>query len=110
MVNNIHGVFRAAINGVHQRDEGGFVYVKDDRCGYMFPCELQHAPAREMMQQLLDDKEKACQVFYVLEERDGKLHVLAYPRVDVFQKLCRAPDGAESAPAAAAAPCITELD
>lgn len=80
----LHGVFKAALNGVHYRGAGGFVYVKGDECAYMFPHELTHQPdAAATLGELLQD-EKATQVFYVAEERDDQLHLLAYPRERVL--------------------------
>ncbi len=40
----------------------------------------------DTMEDLLSD-EKASQVFYVVEERDGALHLLAYPRDTVLRDL-----------------------
>jgi hypothetical protein len=83
----IHGVFKAALNGMHTRGEGGFVYVKDEECAYLFPSELTgHEEARETLQEMMED-EKSKQVFYVLEERDNALHVLAYPRQRVMKDM-----------------------
>lgn len=77
---NLHGIFKAAINGIQYRGTGGFVYVKADECGYMFPNELVHQPdLRTALDEMLQS-ESASRVFYVVEERDGNLHVLAYPR------------------------------
>ena len=80
----MHGVFKGILNGIHERGTGGFLYVKGDMCAYMFPHELQVVDARETLQELLAD-ERAEHVFYVLEERDCKLNLLAYPREEVFR-------------------------
>ena len=83
----LHGVFRAALNGMHARGDGGFVYVKGDECAYLFPSELKgHQEAQETLQEMLSD-EKAKMVFYVLEERDNAIHVLAYPRARVLKDM-----------------------
>lgn len=83
----LHGVFRAALNGMHTRGDGGFVYVKGDECAYMFPSELKgHADVRETLEEILVD-EKAKLVFYVLDERHGALHILAYPRDRVLSDM-----------------------
>ena len=80
----LHGVFRAALNGVHERGDGGLVYVDGDRCAYLFPRELEgHPEAQESLTDMLAD-EKAKLVFYVLEKRQDALHVLAYPRERVL--------------------------
>ena len=60
------------------------MYVKGDECAYMFPRELtHHAEARANLEEMLAN-EHASRVFYVVEERDGQLHVLAYPRTSVL--------------------------
>ena len=83
----VHGVFRAAVQGVRDRGDGGFVYVRGDECGYMFPRELRgQDDARRGLDELLEAP-AASRVFYVVEERDGHLHVLAYPRERVLREL-----------------------
>lgn len=83
----LHGVFKAALNGTHYRGTGGFVYVKEEECAYLFPSELtHHKDAAATLQELLED-EKAKEVFYVVEERGGQLHVLAYPRATVLKTM-----------------------
>lgn len=84
----VHGVFRAALNGVHERGDGGFVFVKGDSCAYMFPRELQGQPAlAETLTELLEDREKADRVFYVVNQTETQLHLVAYPRDRVLQDL-----------------------
>lgn len=81
----LHGVYRAALNGVHARGDGGFVFVRGDECTYMFPSELTgHATASDSLAELLE-AEAGKSVFYVVEERDAQLHVLAYPRDRVLR-------------------------
>lgn len=76
----LHGVYRGLLNGVYERGEGGFLYVRGDEAAYMFPHELQNQDKmRDGLQEILQD-ESAKHFFYVLEEKDGKGHVLAYPR------------------------------
>ena len=83
----LHGVFRAAIQGMHDRGTGGFVYVKGEYCGYIFPRELQgQDEARDAMQDLLTDEASMDNIF-VLENRDDKLHVLAYSKEVVKKAL-----------------------
>ena len=84
---NIHGVFKAALNGIHERGTGGFVFVKGDTCGYMFPHELKgNEQLVETLEELMAD-EKAERVFYVVEERDNNLHLVAYPRDSVLKEI-----------------------
>ena len=84
----VHGVFRAALNGTHERGAGGFVYVKGEECAYVFPHELKNQEELQTtLTELLEDTEKASCVFYVVEERDGKAHLMAYPRDRVLKEL-----------------------
>ena len=80
-----HGVYRAIVNGVHARGEGGFLLVVGGECAYMFPSELS-APDefRGTLSTMISD-EASSHVFYVVEHRNGKLHVLAYPREAVLR-------------------------
>ena len=72
---------------MHERGDGGFVYVKGDECTYLFPSELTgHAEMTESLTEMLAD-ERAKMVFYVVEERDSALHVLAYPRKRVLSDM-----------------------
>mgnify|MGYP001376148772 CR=1 FL=1 len=84
----LHGVFKAALNGAHYRGDGGFVYVKGEECAYLFPREFRgrQPDAATTLEELLQD-EKAKQVFYVAEEREGQLHILAYPRERVLSDM-----------------------
>ena len=93
-MSNIHGVFRAALNGIHERGNGGFVFVKGDECAYMFPHEIaaKNKDMASTLEEMLSD-EKAQRVFYVVEERDSALHVLAYPRDTVLKDMLGASQG-----------------
>lgn len=103
----LHGVFRAALNGMHERGDGGFVYVKGEECAYLFPSELKgHDEVRKTLEEMLED-EKAKLVFYVLEERDNALHVLAYPRDRVLKDMIEEHHWTPPSPAA---PAIEEVD
>ena len=83
----LHGVFKAALNGIHERGDGGFVYVKGDECAYMFPRELKGQPQLcETLEEMLSD-DNSSRVFYVVEERDGQLHLVAYPRNRVLSDM-----------------------
>ena len=91
----IHGVFKAALNGIHERGNGGFVFVKGDECAYMFPNEIE-SKSKDLASTLEDmlADEKAQRVFYVVEERDSNLHVLAYPRDAVLKSMLDTKEGA----------------
>jgi hypothetical protein len=76
----LHGIYKAIINGIHERGEGGFLYVCDDKAAYIFPHELKNQDdLRNGLQEILTD-DASQYVYYVVEEKNGKGHVLAYPR------------------------------
>ena len=74
----MHDIFKVYVNGLHTRGPGGVVYVNYgiQRCGYLFPQEFSDTALREALGKRLDE---TCQHIYVVEERDGTLHLLAYP-------------------------------
>ena len=80
------GVYKALLNGLYTRGEGGFLYVKGDECAYMFPNELNNENARPMITELVCG-EHGCRMFYVLEERDNQLHLYAHGREEVFRSV-----------------------
>ena len=82
----LHGVFRGLLNGIQERGEGGFLYVKEGNCRYMFPSEVTNEDVRASMEAMFAD-ESADNVFFVAEERDSKLNLLAYPRNVVANEL-----------------------
>jgi hypothetical protein len=76
----LHGIYKAILNGIHERGEGGFLYVRDNEAAYIFPHELKNQnDLRNGLQEMLQDDASQF-VYYVVEEKDGKGHVLAYPR------------------------------
>lgn len=84
----VHGVFRAAVNGTHERGTGGFVYVQGEECAYVFPHELKNQDELQTtLTELLEDTDKASSVFYVVEVRDERAHLMAYPRDRVLKEL-----------------------
>lgn len=78
----MHGVFKALLNGVHARGTGGVLYVKGQECAYRFPREFQDEAFRSTLESIVEDDPVN---FYVVEEKDGALHLLAYPREHVFR-------------------------
>ena len=78
-------VYRAIVNGVMERGEGGFLFLKDDRYAYMFPHEMPtgNNHVRIVLEKQLAD-ETARSIFYVLEERDGTARLAAYERSTVY--------------------------
>ena len=94
----LHGVFRAILQGVHARGEGGVLYVKDDGCAYRFPREFPDEAFRGSLEGILEEDEGLH--FFVVEERDRQLHVLAYPRAHVAALLVDEGGGGAPAPGA----------
>jgi len=106
----LHGVFKAALNGIHERGDGGFVFVKGDECGYLFPSELTgHAEARESLEEMLTDETARLRI-YVLEERDNALHLLSYTREQVAKDMIEVDKWTPPSPTAPTAPRIEEVD
>ena len=80
----LHGVFKAAMNGISVRGNGGFVYVKGDSCAYMFPDELVgQEDIKRKLSTLLSNSE-ANRMFFVAEVQDGKFNLKAYERTQVL--------------------------
>ena len=69
-------VFRGIIKGIRDRGPGGVLYVHEDRYAYMFPGEFSHAEFGESLAAVVSAT-PGC--FFVVENRDAALHVLAYP-------------------------------
>jgi hypothetical protein len=82
--NNLHGVFKAILNGLHERGEGGVLYVKGDECAYRFSSEFTNVQFRGALDKVIEDDEGVH--FFVVEERDKQLHVLAYPKTRVWSE------------------------
>ena len=89
MAASMHGVFKAILNGVHVRGDGGVLYVRGDECAYRFPREFPDAGFRGSLDTILEEDER--KHFFVVEERDGQLHVLAYPKERVWQEALAPP-------------------
>ena len=81
----LHGVFKAIVNGVNERGEGGVLFVKGDGCAYRFVSEFANDEFRGALTTVVENDEN--QHFFVVEERDKQLHVLAYPKTRVWSDL-----------------------
>ena len=87
---SLHGVYTAILNGFHQRGDGGFLYLRDNNAMYLFPDEIKNQnDLRESLRSMLQD-DSAKNVFYVAEERDGEIHLVAYPRAVVLEEARKA--------------------
>ena len=83
----LHGVFKALLNGRHTRGPGGVLYVKGDACAYRFPTEFPDANFATSLQSIVDDD--AGHHMYVVEERDAQLHLLAYPHAHIVAEVAQ---------------------
>lgn len=83
---SIHGIFAAIVKGRQDRGDDGILYVKGEMCAYLKPNEFPDANMCAMAKQLLE-MEQSAHVFWVMEERDGRGHVGAYPREKVYHML-----------------------
>lgn len=79
----MHGVFTALINGVHEKGEGGVLWVRGEICAYCFPDDFGNAEFASGLKLMLCNPQSQT-VFFVVNEADGKLHVVAYPRDKVY--------------------------
>lgn len=83
----LHGVFACLLNGFHDRGEGGVAYVDGENVAYLFPREFRGVPDGfvDTLDAMLagDEGKKA---FFVIEKKQNKLDVLAYPRTRVVQE------------------------
>lgn len=80
--NNLHGVFKGILNGIHEKGEGGVLFVKGEECAYRFASEFTNCEFRCTLKDILE-KDGGLH-FFVVEERDKQLHVLAYPKTRVW--------------------------
>ena len=80
----MHGVFTALINGIEEKGEGGVAWVRGDRVAYCFPEDFNNEEFANGLRMLLDNPH-ANTLFYVVNEKEGKAHVVAYPRVNVYK-------------------------
>lgn len=107
------GVYRAALNGLEERGEGGVVYMRGDECGYVLPDEVSRADVAEGLRGLLAD-EQSKTLFYLLVERDGRVDVHAFRRDQAIAEVHKAMKGSsssgESRAAPDASPRIEEVD
>ena len=97
---HLHGVFKALLNGVHQRGDGGVLYVKGDECAYRFPGEFSNATFRGSLEEALT--ENGASHFFVVEEKDAQLHLLAYSKKRVMEEALGDAEGAASSDPTAA--------
>lgn len=79
----MHGAFTALLNGMATRGTGGVLYVKGESCAYCFPQEFPDAGFREVLANVLEEWGDRC--FFVVEERDGNVHILRHDKEEVYR-------------------------
>lgn len=83
------GVFHSILNGIHdKKTDRGALYVCGAMCEYRTLDEWRvlHEDFGDELQALLDGK-YAKEAFFVVEKREGTLHVMAYPRSRVMREV-----------------------
>ena len=83
----MHGVFTALINGVHEKGEGGVLWVRGDTCKYCFPKEFTNKEFVSGLELMLS-RPHATSHFFVVTQKEDKMDVMAYPRTRVYEE-CR---------------------
>jgi hypothetical protein len=81
----MHAVYKALINGVQERGDGGVLWVKGEHCSYCFPDEFPNEEFAYGIRTLLNH-DNASSLFFVLNETAGKVDVVAYERTKVAQE------------------------
>lgn len=79
------GVFRAIVNGVEQRGDDGFLYVKGESCAYMKLGELENMDFKAALTEIIsnDDGEH----FFVATETSGQVDIMAYKKERVYENV-----------------------
>ena len=66
-------LFIAIANGVMEKGEGGFLYVKDEMCAYCFPSDFSDNPEFQFgISELINNTEN---LYYICWEENTKRHV-----------------------------------
>ena len=81
----LHGVFKAILNGQKTKEGEGVLYVKGEECAYMMPSELKNQEFRAILEEAIDKDQS--RHFFVVEERDAKLHVLTFERAKLWEEM-----------------------
>lgn len=104
---SLHGVHKALLNAEQAGRTGGALYVKDDACAYRAVDDFPDERFRAHLSQMI--AAGGALYFFVVEERDNKLHVVAYAKEDVWAEARRAyGTGAAAGPAAASGAAETD--
>ena len=81
----MHAVFKALVNGLYERGDGGVLWIRGDEYCYCFPDEFSNAEFAYGIRLLLNKPESA-DLFFVIEEVTGKAHVVCYERARVIRE------------------------
>lgn len=81
----MHPLFKIFLNGVHERGKGGVVYKKNENATYVFPSQFPEEKFRSGMQALVDDP-KNTNLFFIVEEQEGKAMIRAYNIESMFEE------------------------
>ena len=73
----MHGVFTALINGLHEKGEGGVLWVRGETCAYCFPDDFGNDEFASGLKMMLS-KPQSRTLFLVVNETDGRLDVVGY--------------------------------
>ena len=74
-------LFKAYLNGIMTRGNGGVVYVKGDMCGYVFPKDFSDPSFRGTLETLVEEQSDKVMV---VEERDGSMNVHVYEKKELM--------------------------
>lgn len=82
-----NNMFKAILNGVHERGDGGILFVKRGECAYMKPEDFKDEGVAAFVKTLLAS-ENADKVFFAMEEHEDRtVCVRGYGRTDVIQSV-----------------------
>ena len=84
-------MFRAILNGVHERGGGGVLLVRGEECAYCFPEDFGNDEFRYGLKKTLA-MTAAQNFFFVVKQEQDAMHVLSYPRERVFREVREAMD------------------
>jgi len=81
LLDKLHGIYKALLNSVDTHQARGILHVKGEACVCKYASEFGGEIA-DKMEELLEQNPT---FFYVVEEKDQQLHVLAYPKDTVYR-------------------------
>lgn len=82
------GISAALLNGIHERGEGGVLWVRGEECRYCFPNEFGSKEFEDGLVDMLS-REESSSIFFAVVEDEGKMHVMAIPKQSVYDEVRR---------------------